>query len=355
MSMGLPSINIAFSNAASTAVSRSNRGVVALILKDAAALGAHVLTAASQIPTALGTDNQDYIRRAFIGYVNPPRKVIVYVEPAAATDLVEGLAFLATQVFDYFAGPPAITADECTAVKAWIKVQRALGAIPKAVLPDTAADDEAIINFTPDGIKAGSETYASAAYCSRIAGILAGTPASISCTFAPLPEVSDFTRLTKDQTDAAIGGGQLVFYYDGTQTKIARGVNSLQTTSAAKGEAYKKIKIVETMDMITSDIRTTAQDTYIGKFANTYENKCLLITAIADYFRSLEGDGILNPGSTVEIDVDAQEAWLKSQDIDTSNMTAAQIKAANTGDNVFLKATISILDAIEDITLAVTV
>ena len=115
--------------------------MVALIIKDAKENGGHAYTNASQIPATLGTDNQAYIQRAFTGYVNPPRQVLVYVLPAAAEALTDALTWLATQTFDYLAGPPDCTEAEATAIAAWIAGRRSNdAAICKAVLPSKAAD-----------------------------------------------------------------------------------------------------------------------------------------------------------------------------------------------------------------------
>jgi hypothetical protein len=82
----------------------------------------------------------------------------------------------------------------------------------------------------------------------------------------------------------------------------------------------------------------------------------LLITAIKGYFTQLEQEGILQAGSSsVDIDLAAQEAYLQSIGIDTSTMTEKEIREANTGDKVFLTASIKILDAIEDIDLAIVI
>ncbi len=43
---------------------------------------------------------------------------------------------------------------------------------------------------------------------------------------------------------------------------------------------FQKIKIVDTLDIIHSDIRKVIIDDYIGKVTNSYDNKCLLIVAI---------------------------------------------------------------------------
>ncbi len=354
--MKLPNINIAFSTQAASAITRSQKGVVALILRDTSANGEHILTSPAQIPSTIGNENRDYIARAFMGYVNHPRKVIVYILPSDAENLTEALAYLKTQTFDYLAGPPNISTAECAAVVDWIKTQREAGFIPKAVLPDTAADNEAVINFTTNGIVAGTKEYTAAEYCSRIAGIISGTPMTISCTYAPLTEVSDVSRLTKSDMDDAINRGEFIIFYDGEKVKIGRGINSLQSITPDKGKAFKKIKILEAVDMILKDIKETAEDNYIGKYTNSYDNKCLLISAIKGYFTGLEKDGILEHGtSSVEIDIDAQEAYLLDAGKDTSSMTEQEIKTAATGDQVFLKAKITILDAIEDINLNITI
>jgi hypothetical protein len=356
--MKLPSINIAFSSAAASAVQRSQKGTVAIILKDSAANGAHALTKATDIPGTLSAANQGYISRAFLGYVYPPKKVLVYVLAAAAANLSAALDHFETLVseLDYLVGPPETDADDALEIATWIAAMRADGFTPKAVLPDYVADSEGVINFTTDGIVVGSTTFTTPQYCSRIAGLLAGTPMTISSTYAPLPEVSNVTRLSKDDMDTAVEAGKFIIFHDGIKVKVGRGVNSLTTLTADKGEAFQKIKIVEAIDMIRKDIRATAEDSYIGKYANSYDNKCLLISAIKSYLSGLETAGILQSGaSVVEIDLAAQESYLQDQGIDTAAMTDQEIKEANTGDQVFFRTTIKILDAIEDIDLDITI
>ena len=354
--MGLPSIDITFKTLGMTAIQRSQKGIVAVILEDAAGAGAHIMTNVTDIPSALGAENRAYLERAFTGYVNPPRKVIAYVVDGTEKTLDDALAYFATQQFDYLVGAPDTESADAQKIASWVKSERANKHTVKAVLPGTAADSEAVVNFTTGGIRLGEASVTTAAFFSRIAGLIAGTPMTISCTYAPLAEVSDVTRLTKEQLDTAIDSGEFVLFHDGEKVKVGRGVNSLKTTSQEKGEAFKKIKIVEAMDMIQNDIRMTAEDGYIGKYANSYDNKCLLIMAVKGYLEELERSGILETGtSVVELDLAAQENYLKSKGIDTSDMSEQQIKEANTDAKVFLRARVSILDAIEDIVLPITI
>lgn len=352
--MGLPKIDITFETAAGETIARLERGVVGVIVKDSAAGGGHTLTDEQQIPAGLGADNRAYVQNAFIGYVNRPGKVLLYVLEPEAASLAEALAWFGLQVPDYLVGPADCTADEAGEIAAWVGARRQENKKAKAVLPGKAADNEAIINFVTEDIKVGARTYAPAAYCSRMAGLIAGTPLTISCTYAPVPEVEDVKRLTAAELDAAVDEGKLILFHDGKKVKVGRGVNSLVTTTQGKGSAFKKIKIVETLDTIQTDVRLAIADSYIGKYANSYDNKCLLMAAIKGYFESLEQEGALKEGSLVEIDMGKQRSYLAAQGIDVSAMSDLAIKKADTGDKVFLKATIKILDAIEDVDLSVS-
>lgn len=352
--MGLPNINIAFVTAAASAIKLSAKGVVAVIIKDSAANGGIELTDTTKIPATLSAANKAYIAQAFAGYINAPRKVIVYVLPTSAEDLNAALDFMGNQKFDYLVGPPDCTADEATDIATWVKTKRENKYTYKAVLPNSPSDNEGIVNFTAEDIKVGTTTYTTAQYCARIAGVIAGTPMTISCTYATLPEVTDVKRLTNEELDDAIDNGELVLLFDGEKVKTGRGVNSLKTTTAEKGEIFKKIKIVEAIDMMQSDIRMTAQDNYIGKYANSYDNKCILLTAIRGYFDTLVTDGILSDYS-VDFDSTAIANYLTQHGTDISQLTDQQIRQSGTGSEVFLSGYVNILDAIEDIALKLSV
>jgi Phage tail sheath protein. len=353
-----PSVTITFAAAAVSAVQRSTKGTVALILRDAALSDkTYSLTSAKQIPAGLGATNQAAVSRAFLGYVNPPMRVLLYV--MNSTDVLAAnsaaLVWLATQNFDYLAGPPDLSAAEAAVIKAWITDQRTNNhAIYKAVLPNTSADSEAIVNFAADGIVTGDGTFDTAAYCGRIAGLLAGTPMTISGTYAPLPEAEDVTRLTGDARDTEVGAGKLILMWDGEKVKLVRAVNSLQTVTSPKTDDWKYIKIMELIDMVTHDIRKAAEDSFIGKYPNSYDSKLLLVTAITDYLSTLQKSGLIEDGYLCQIDVDAQEAYLKTQGVDTGSLTEQQIKEHNTGTQVFLAISLTPINAIEDISVSIT-
>ena len=350
-----PNVSVSFTELGISAITRGDKGTVALIVRDEAAVEPFSITQASQTPDTLGKETQDYIKRTFLGYVNPPKKVIVYVM-GAEDKLANALDYMAAQVFDYLCGPADCTAEEASDIASWVKSQRQNnGAKYKAVLPNHKSDHYAVVNFTGDAMTDGTTVWATAEYCSRIAGLLAGTPMKIAATYAPLPELSDCARLTKEEADEAVGNGELCLVWDGRKVKLNRAVTSLTTTSEGMLDSFKKIKIVEIMDLIRTDITATAEDEYVGKFANSYDNKMLLATAIRGYLMGLEQSGLVQSGYTVDLDLDAIEQYLTARGVDTAELGERDLRQADTGSEVFLVVQCKILDAIEDITINVEI
>jgi hypothetical protein len=353
--MGLPRINIAFKTAGITAIKRGERGTVALILKDAAKDGVAAMTEVDEIPEEISDFNSNQIRLAMMGTANPPKKVVAFFLPAGVAGYTAAMNYLETIKWDYLA-IPEISGEDVITLATWIKQLRSTkNKNVKAVLPNCNGDHEGIINFATGDIKVGENVYTAAEYCSRIAGILAGMPLTISATYQVLPEVDDVPHLKDTELNEAIDAGKLILYHDGEKVKIARAVNSYVSATKDKGEDFKKIKIVDILDLIQQDIKKTAEDYYIGKVANSYDNKCLLISAIQAYFEALELDGLLDPGKNqVFIDIPVQSNFLKGTGVDVGSLNEQQIKEANTKDKVFLAAAIKPLDAVEDISLNIT-
>ena len=383
--MGAPSIEISFVEKATSAITRGERGIVMLWVKDALpALACNPVTVVSEsdIPEGLSDTTVEQVKLAMIGYINAPKKVLVYcmgIAEDAETETVEtgyrkAMTAAETIRFDYLAIPTVETDGKGEDIASWVKTMRETKKKKiKAVLPNVAADNEGIVNFTTensirtetvtgkDGKKTIVDTiYTAEQYCARIAGLIAGTPMTISCTYAPLQELSDCTRLTDN--DTPVDKGEFIIFYDGEKVKAVRGVNSFVTTIDGKGESFKKIKIVEAMDMINDDIVKAAQDSYLGKYANTYSNKCLLITAISSYFAQLKRDDIISSYS-VGLDAEAVRIYLKGKGLqatlddgaikEVDECSDKEIITADTGANVFLTGNVKILDAMEDIKMPI--
>ncbi len=356
--MGMPSISISFTEVAATAVARGARGIIAMIVKSPYVPAENPVTCASveDIPLTLPEKAQEQIKLALIGYVNAPLRVVAYIigEEDGEDGYEEALEHFKTVKFDYLVAPAAETDGVAGRIVRYVKAERDDNKLIKAGLPNTAADTEGIINFATERVYVNDMVYTTEEYCARIAGIIAGTPIKISCTYAPLNELTDCSRLTKAEMDSAVDAGKLIVWWDGEKVKTARGVNSLSTLTQGKNTQFQKIKIIDAMDMIANDIRMTVEDSYLGKYANSYDNKCLLLSAISSYFEQLVSDNVLS-SFTAEIDIAANRSYLKARGMNVGAMSDEEIKKANTGSFVFLKAKLSVLDAIEDIVLPIVI
>jgi hypothetical protein len=352
--MGLPEINIEFKGQAVTAVQRSQLGIVALILKDDT--GTFNTVTYESIEEIEATDwtseNLDYIQKTFEG---TPKKVICERLGTEAVDYNAALTRLNNKRFNYLA-IPQIEAADTTLISTWIKTKRENNKETfKAVLPNAETDHEGIINFTTTGIKVGEKDYTTAEYTARIAGILAGLPFTRSATYYELNEIDSITEI--EDPDAAVDNGELILINDGENIKIGRGVNSLTTTTTTKTEDFKSIRVVEVMDMIKDDIRTTFDNNYVGKVNNIYDNQVLFLRSVNAYFAGLSDDEILDPNvdNKATVDVRAQRLAWEGIGTDTSEWDDQKVKERSFKKNLFAAAHVKIVDTMEDLDFGISI
>jgi len=377
--LGMPSVVVKFVEAGIEAIQRSQRGIVGLILEDTkvsitklgqkteqheALKNPFTVYTVDDIPSELSEKNKDYILKALKGYNKPPLKIVVYmmetVQGGGADKFQDPLKVMLTERFDYLAIPTIETA-QLEYLGTWVKTARENKFKKiKVVLPNHPGDYEGVVNFANTKVVTADREYKPAEYTARIAGLIAGTNMTQSATYAPLNEVIDCDRYTQDEMNQMVNEGKFFIWFDGEKFKMSRAVNSLVTTSQGKLEGFQTMKIVDIMDMMYDDIKKTAEDSYIGKYTNDYENKCLLISAIMGYFKQLENERLLQKGySTCEIDTEAVRTYQLSHGLYTkeelAKMSDDEVKRLDTKKIVFLKAKVRPLDAMEDIQLPISI
>ena len=168
------------------------------------------------------------------------------------SDEADTFTALDTLDFDYLAAPGLTQAK----VISYIKAERAKGRGVKAVVANaTAPDDEGIIDFCAEDIVLTDGAVTADNYAARIAGLLAATPLTRS---AKLSEVVSCGA--QSDADAAIDAGKLILVPNGEGYCLGRAVNSLTTVTTAHGAAFRKIKIVDGVDLIRADITRTFRE-----------------------------------------------------------------------------------------------
>lgn len=367
---GMPQIIINFRTKGATAIKRSARGIVAMILHNETKDEIHNYTIrdVSDIPdTGLTDENVDLIKKCLLG---TPLRILVYTLPNTNVDgatktQADVLKMLANIKWNWLCAPTATTQEQ-NDLASWIKTQRSnKHKTFKAVLSDQAADHEGIVNFCTNNIKVRTDTdslgnpvyttYTAVQYTARIAGILAGLALDRSATYFKLTEVESVE--VYEDIDTLIDKGELLLIdeQDGDGVKIARACNSLTTFTTDKGEEFRKIKIIEGIDMVTDDIRDTFKKYYVGKVINDYNHKMLFISAILVYFSEIKGNVLdADATNTVDIDTTWQSNYAKLHGDDPTTMSVMEIRQYNTGDTLALVGDIRLVDAMENLKIDFT-
>lgn len=368
---GLPLVLINFRTQGTTAIKRSARGIVAMILHDGSKneIQQFRISDTTDIPDEiLSAKSVELVKLCLKG---TPLRVLLYVIPEVGTE-VEPDGHLTDQndVLDLIQAVkwnwicnPTSTGTEQADLSSWVVAQRNNKRKTfKAVCAKQAADHEGIVNFCTDDIVAenGTDengdpvytTYNAVQYTARIAGILAGLALDRSATYFSLTEVQSVESYT--DIEERIDKGQLLLFdeQDGNGVKIARACNSLITFTTDKGEDFRYIKIIEALDLITDDVRDTFKKYYVGKVINDYNHKMLFITAVLVYFDEIKGNVLDRDGkNTVDIDEQAQLNYAKLKGEKTEDMSAMEIRKYNTGTKVMLAGNVKPVNAMEDLTI----
>lgn len=367
---GMPQIIINFRTKGTTAIKRSARGIVAMILHNETKDEVHNYTIrdVSDIPeTGLTDENIDLIKKCLLG---TPLRILVYTLPNTNVDgatktQANALKMLTNIKWNWLCAPTA-SVQEQQDLASWIKAQRDnKHKTFKAVLSGQNADYEGIVNFCTNDIKVQTDTdssgnpvyttYTALQYTARIAGILAGLALDRSATYFKLTEVESVE--VYEDIDTLIDQGELLLIdeQDGDGVKIARACNSLTTFTTDKGEEFRKIKIIEGIDMVTDDIRDTFKKYYVGKVINDYNHKMLFISAILVYFSEIKGNVLdADAPNTVDINTTWQSNYAKLHGDDPTTMSVMEIRQYNTGDTLALVGDIRFVDAMENLKIDFT-
>lgn len=353
--MGLPVISVEFKKLATTALTRSVRGILAVVIQDTTAATWTIkrYAALDEIAkTEFTAANYAALARAFDA---APYEVIV-IRVGSEGTMDEAGELLDKVSYNWVcAVPSTFQAGLVTYVKG-INTDRRVRKAKALVYNQPSADDMHIVSVANPTVtlKGEAETLSMCSYLPRLASLLAALPMDRSCTYLELTDLDTVAEVS--DLDTSIDGGSLCLFRDDDVLRIARGVNTLQTLTADATADMQKIAVVEAMDLIQEDIIRTFKNYYLGKRRNTADNQTLFVSDVTTYLMELASEGILNPDETVraEIDIAAmRQAWA-SAGVSTTDMTDAEVKKKPFRAQVFVAAQARILDAMEDMKMVFT-
>ncbi len=343
--MGLPNIVVDFVAKANSAIVRSERGIVALVVNDTTKTDMLYTyrTAADVVAEDWTAENLQAIKDAF--HDGPARvHVVRLTEEGTFADAETALDAMKINWLAYIG-------EEQNAVAEYAKERNAKkGAAPvKAVVAGVTAEDIHVVNFENPAVRrtGAAEDTPAHMYLGRIAGLLAALSLEKTATYYIFDDLQSVTDV--EDTDTAVESGQFVLFNDYGTVRVARAVNS---ATKVEKEDMKKIAIVEGMDLMREDIMTTFKEQYVGQYKNTADNQAVFVGAVNGYFRTLGMNGVLNPDydNLAEIDVDAQRTALIASGIaEAADWSDAVVKNNPHRSYVYVKANVQFSDGIEDL------
>lgn len=352
----LPNIDIIFTQKAVTAVQRSERGVLAIVVKDSKQTQGVTRFTYKRLSDIKEDDfsetNLTDIKRAFDVAVN---KVYVF-RCAGATEPSDAVREIEKVKFNYICTNDTNYQQELATYTKQFNADSQGHKIVCVVANVTTADSKYIVNLKGTGgtLKSG-DTVTANSYVIRIASTLCNLPLNRSLTYYVFEDLAswDDTYITTEKPIGDwISKGWLTLINDDDEVKCGRAVNSLTTFTSTDTEDMSYIIIVEAMNLIIEDIYTTFKDYYVGKYKNTLSNQRLFITSVNAYFRQLMREEVLDDSydNHCYVDIESQRlAWLGIGKTEAEDWDENKVQQMTFRTNVFLGGEAKISNAMEDL------
>lgn len=354
--VGLPNIDIVFKQKAVTAVLRSERGILAILVADEKQTeGVKRFTykrGADVSDKDYSAENYTAIKRAFDVAVN---KVHVF-RYASTVELKDVFKEVEKVRINYICTNVKANQQELANYARQYNNDNQGHKIVCVVANIETADSKYIINLKGTGGTLKDDKAVTAEdYVIRIASTLCNLPMNRSLTyyvFSDLKTWDDSYIDSENPIGAWITKGYLTLINDDDEVKCGRAVNSLVTFTSTDTEDMSHIIIVESMNLILEDIYTTFKDYYVGKYKNTLSNQRLFISSVNSYFRTLQGEEILDDAydNHAGIDIETQRnAWTGIGKTEAEDWTDLKVQQMSFRTNVYLAGDVKITNCMEDL------
>lgn len=358
--VGLPNIDIVFKQKAVTAVLRSERGILAVLVQDdkqTEGVTRFTYKRGTDVSDKdYSTDNYKAIKRAFDVAVN---KVHVF-RYASTVELKDVFKEVEKVRINYICTNVKANQQELANYVRQYNNDNQGHKIVGVVSNIETADSKYIINLKGTGGTLKDDTAVTAEdYVIRIASTLANLPMNRSLTyyvFSDLKAWDDSYIDSENPIGVWITKGFLTLINDDDEVKCGRAVNSLVTFTSTDTEDMSHIIVVESMNLILEDIYTTFKDYYVGKYKNTLSNQRLFISSVNSYFRTLQGEEILDDAydNHAEIDIEAQRnAWTSIGKTEAEDWADLKVQQMSFRTNVYLAGDVKITNCMEDLSFQI--
>lgn len=364
MAVTMPKISVIFQQKAASLMTRSERGIAILIVKDDT--NKEFTHKQYTDLTALEADKELYTAENYSAISDmlmfAPYQSHVFRIDAEGL-LSDALSEITRTVKTGWITIAGMDQEDANALVSWIKSQEARYKSYKAVVyqAGTASDSMHIVNFVNETVTFSDDRGEKSGvyYLPSLLAIFAICNVTRGCTNYLCSNLSFVGEV--ESNDEAVGAGKFILFNDEDSTvRIGQGINSLTTTDGkTKTEDMKFIETVEAMDLMRDDITSTFRREYLGQYRNSRDNQMLFIATLNNsYFRQLSQENILDPDYTnaATIDVEAQRAaWLATGKTEAAEWDDDTVKAMPFKRTVYLAGDVKILGSMTDLIFSINI
>lgn len=358
MAITMPKIEIAFRQQATSLITRSERGVAILIVRDDTSKTfthkQYADLSALEADKALYTADNYAAISDMLSFA--PYQSHVFRLNTDGT-LADTLAEISRTVKTGWITIAGQDETDGPALASWVKAQAARARSYKCVVYDVTPlpDDMHVVNFVNESVTFADDRGVSdgVEYLPSLLAILAVCNVVRGCTNYHCSNLKTVEEVADN--DAAVGAGKFILFNDEDgAVRVGQGINSLTTLDGnTKTEDMQFIETVEAMDLMRDDITSTFRGTYLGNYRNTRDNQMMFIAALnSSYFAQLAAENILDPDYTnaASIDVAAQRnAWVASGKAEAADWDDDTVKATPFKRTVYLAGNVKILGSMTDL------
>lgn len=324
-----PVIKVYFETLARTAIQRSERGILVILLTDTTkAEKWTTIKSVADLSTEDWTeDNIALVQTAF--EVFSPYKVMI--RRKGDDDVSVFLKELETLKVTHLACPELETSDDGKVVT-WIKGNTNKRNVVYVSAFATSSDDCRVVELANKTVTHKTiKSYDSKKFTVMVAGAIAGCPLNRSLDNITFPTITSVDNVEPVN-------GKFAMYNDDDVVKCRLAINSKTTFDSTWKSGTRFIKIFEGMNIVKFDIEDTFKDYWCGLYINSYDNKIAFCNNINKvYFKEL-APNVLSPDfdNKIDIDVEANKRYIVTDGKDPDTMSETEIRTYPTGEEVFL-------------------
>ena len=166
------------------------------------------------------------------------------------------------------------------------------------------ADNEGVISVD-QGYRTETENVEVDAFVGTVAGMTAGTAINQSNTYRVISGALEIINpKTDEEIEAGILSGCFILSYrqDGAVV-VESDINTLVNVGADKNDAFKKNRVIRTLDDIAMSIRSTFENSFIGKVNRNEAGKNALKSTVIKYFTELQNMEAIQNFSAEDVEV----------------------------------------------------